>query len=190
MEIGKTLYCKNRGEWRAWLKKHSKTEKEIWLIYYRKATGKPRIPYNDAVEEALCFGWIDSIAKRIDEEKYAQRFSPRRKGSMLSQMNKERIRKMIKEGKMTDAGLEAVKHAFDAITDREDDFEIPAEILAEIKKDGAAWENFKNFPEGYKRIRIAYIESQGFHSRVAYERSLRHFIRMTARNKRFGFIRN
>ncbi len=91
MDIGETLYVTDRGEWRSWLAEHHGSEMEIWLIYYKKGSGKPRISYNDAVEEALCYGWIDSIVKTIDDEKYAQRFSVRKKTSELSQMNRERI---------------------------------------------------------------------------------------------------
>ena len=101
MELGKTLYVTDRKKWRSWLAKNHNKEKDIWLIYYRKSSGKKRIPYNDAVEEALCYGWIDSIQKRIDEEKFAQRFSPRKPNSVLSQMNKERIHKLIEQKKMT-----------------------------------------------------------------------------------------
>ena len=90
-------------------KNHSK-ESEIWLIYYRKSSGKPRISYNDAVEEALCFGWIDSTAKPVDDVSWAQRFTPRRKNSKLSELNKERVRQMIKAKKMTKFGLEKIKH--------------------------------------------------------------------------------
>jgi len=90
MKITKTLYVTTRDEWRSWLEKNHKSEKEIWLIYYKKHTGKPRIPYDDAVEEALCFGWIDSIIKRIDEKKYAQKFSPRKQNSVWSDLNKKR----------------------------------------------------------------------------------------------------
>ncbi|MFA5084009.1 MAG: hypothetical protein WC475_01310, partial [Candidatus Paceibacterota bacterium] len=82
MEIGKTFYSKDGNSWRRWLIKNSKSKKEIWLIYYKKSSGKPRISYNDAVDEALCFGWIDSIVKSIDDEKFAQRFTPRRRGSI------------------------------------------------------------------------------------------------------------
>jgi uncharacterized protein YdeI (YjbR/CyaY-like superfamily) len=92
MDIGKTLYVTDRKDWRDWLARNHMTESEIWLVYYRKLTGKPRIPYNDAVEEALCYGWIDSQQKGIDEERFAQRFSPRRPKSALSEMNRERIR--------------------------------------------------------------------------------------------------
>jgi len=77
MEITKTFYAPDRKAWRDWLEEHYQDEKEVWLVYYRKQAGKPRVPYNDTVEEALCFGWIDSTIKRLDEERLAQRFSPR-----------------------------------------------------------------------------------------------------------------
>ena len=77
MEIGKLLHVSDRESWRQWLENNFKTEKEIWLVFPDKASGKPRIQYNDAVEEALSFGWIDSIVKRLDEHSSAQRFSPR-----------------------------------------------------------------------------------------------------------------
>ena len=110
--MGKTLYVIDRSQWRKWLIKNHNKEKEIWLIYYRKASGKPRIPYNDAVEEALCYGWIDSTVKGMDEERFAQRFTPRRSTSVLSEMNRERIRRLIKGKKMTSFGLKAVSHVF------------------------------------------------------------------------------
>lgn len=109
MNIGKTFYAKNRKEWRNWLSKNHDKEKEIWLIYYKKTTDKPTISYNDAVEEALCFGWIDSIEKGIDEESFAGRFSPRKEKSNLSESNKIRIKKLIKEGKMTKGGFIKIK---------------------------------------------------------------------------------
>jgi uncharacterized protein YdeI (YjbR/CyaY-like superfamily) len=181
----KAFYAASRKAWRAWLARNHAKKKEVWLIYYRKSSGNPRIPYNDAVEEALCFGWIDSIVKRVDDRRFAQRFSPRRRGSGLSQMNKERIRKMILEKQMTEAGLDAVSHAFKT----NEDFVFPKRILAAIREDKKAWENFKKFPESYKRIRIAYIESRRRHGEETFRKSLRHFIKMTAKGKRFGFVR-
>ena len=85
MDIKQTFYAATRLEWRKWLKKNYKIEKEIWLVYYKKATGKPRIEYNDAVEEALCFGWIDSIVKKIDDQSFVQRFSRRNPKTGYSQ---------------------------------------------------------------------------------------------------------
>jgi len=97
MKITETLYVTNRKDWRKWLVDNHKTKKEIWLIYYRVKSGKPRISYDDAVCEALCYGWIDGIIKKVNEESFAQRFSPRRPNSLFSQMNKERVRDLIKE---------------------------------------------------------------------------------------------
>ncbi|MFO0705077.1 MAG: hypothetical protein U0517_03925 [Candidatus Andersenbacteria bacterium] len=109
MEVGKTLYLTSRTAWRKWLSKHHKTSKEIWLIYYKKATGKPTIEYDAAVEEALCYGWIDGQDKGIDAERYAQRFSPRKPGGNFSKSNQARVKRLITQGKMTKAGLTALK---------------------------------------------------------------------------------
>src|SRR6516225_11121505 len=87
MRISNTLHVANRDEWRAWLAKHHASETEIWLIYYKKSSGQPRIPYDHAVEEALCFGWIDSIVKRIDDDQFAQKFTPRRDFTKWSAIN-------------------------------------------------------------------------------------------------------
>jgi uncharacterized protein YdeI (YjbR/CyaY-like superfamily) len=189
MDIGKTLYVTDREAWRAWLSRNHTKEREIWLIYYRKSTGKPRIPYNDAVEEALCFGWIDSQQKGMDKERFAQRFSPRRPGSALSEMNRERIRRLMKRDRMTAAGWDAVAHAFGAEKDREEPFVVAPDILKELKKDRQAWDNFQRMPEGYKRVRIGFIESRRKHGKEMFRKSLQHFIRMTAKNKRFGMVR-
>lgn len=189
MEIGKTFYASNRDDWRAWLEKNHSREKEIWLISYRKKTGKPGVPYNDAVEEALCFGWIDSTVKKYDEDRTAQRYSPRRKDSGLSQANKERIDRLITQGKMTPAGLDAVAHVYQPGTTSQDDFAIPEDILGPLKANRQAWDNFRKFPDTYKRIRIAYIDSRKRHGREMFEKSLKHFIKMTAMNKRIGFMK-
>ncbi len=181
MKLGKKLYVTSRNAWRSWLAKNHNTESEIWLVYYKKHAEQPRIPYNDAVEEALCYGWIDSIVKRIDGDRFAQRFTPRRKGSPLSEMNKERARRMISAGKMAASGLATVKGKLDG------DFIIPERILAALKKDKSAWKNFQSFPEHYQRIRVAYVK--GAQSRPEeFQRRLKHFLKMTAQNKKFGMV--
>ncbi|OGY16875.1 MAG: hypothetical protein A2785_03875 [Candidatus Chisholmbacteria bacterium RIFCSPHIGHO2_01_FULL_49_18] len=189
MKIGKTLYVTDRKSWRAWLAKNHDKEKEIWLIYYRKKTSKPRISYDDAVLEALAFGWIDSTAKKIDNERFAQRFSPRRKTSGFSQMNKERIRELIKQKRMTKAGLAAIAHVYDPKTDKKEKFTIPAGILKALMADKDTWKNFLKMPGPYKRIRVAYIESRKRHGVAMYQRALKHFVKMTAQNKRIGFVK-
>jgi uncharacterized protein YdeI (YjbR/CyaY-like superfamily) len=105
MEIGETIYVTTREELRKWFEKNHKIKKEIWLIQYKKATKKASINYVEAVEEAICFGWIDGFEKGMDAERYATRFSPRRPKSNWTETNRERARTMIAEGKMTEAGL-------------------------------------------------------------------------------------
>jgi len=174
------LYVTNGREWRDWLKRHYKSEKEVWLVYYKKHTGEPRIPYNDAVEEALCFGWIDSTVKRVDEDRYAQRFSLRNPKSPYSQANKERLRWLVKQGKVVDGVLATLGSLV------EDQFETPPDILKAIKANKEAWKNFQSFSQPYIRIRIAFIDAarnrpQEFTKRLGY------FIEMAEKNRQFGF---
>jgi uncharacterized protein YdeI (YjbR/CyaY-like superfamily) len=186
MNIGKTFYTADRAEWRAWLKRYHRSAKEIWLIYYKNGSGTPRIPYNDAVDEALCYGWIDSLLKPIDGKCYAQRFSPRKPGSTLSAMNKERVRKLIRQKKMTAAGLAAIKHTFTKNAGPERG-SIAPDILRALKKNPAVWTNFQKFPLSYRRIRIGWIEAS--RHRPEYFRSrLHYFLAMTGKNKKYGMV--
>src|SRR5687768_7081994 len=104
MEIGETIYVTTSDEFRKWLLQNHQTKKEIWLIQYKKAAKKPSINYVEAVEEALCFGWIDGLERSMDAERYALRFSPRRPKSNWTETNKERARQLIAAGRMTAAG--------------------------------------------------------------------------------------
>jgi uncharacterized protein YdeI (YjbR/CyaY-like superfamily) len=112
MEIGETIYVTTRAELRKWFEANHESKKEIWLIQYKKATKKPSINYVEAVEEGICFGWIDGLEKSMDAERYALRFSPRRPKSNWTETNKERARKMIAEGKMTTAGFASLPKDF------------------------------------------------------------------------------
>ena len=104
MEIGETLYLTTAAEFRKWLVANAGSKKEIWLVQYKKATQKPSIKYVEAVEEAICFGWIDGFEKGIDAERYATRFTPRRPKSNWTETNKERARRLIAAGRMTSFG--------------------------------------------------------------------------------------
>ncbi len=108
MDIGETLYVTARQEFRAWLEAFHTSRTEIWLVQYKKATGKPSLPYVEAVEEAICFGWIDGFEKGMDAERYAIRFTPRRPKSNWTETNKERARRLIADGRMTESGLAAL----------------------------------------------------------------------------------
>jgi uncharacterized protein YdeI (YjbR/CyaY-like superfamily) len=153
MNISKTIYLKNREAWRAWLEKHHDREKEIWITFYKKHTGKPCVSYNDAVEEALCFGWIDSIVKRIDEEKYAQKFSVRKESSAWSDSNRKRVQKMIEEGRMTDAGRAKLSEAFYQPQPKQErkKFSMPSDLKAALNANPQARENFARFAPGYQQ---------------------------------------
>ena len=112
MEIGETIYVTSPAQFRKWLKANHKIKTEIWVIQYRKATKKPSIDYIEAVEEAICFGWIDGFEKGMDAERYATRFSPRRPKSNWTETNKQRAKRMIDEGRMTEAGRAALPADF------------------------------------------------------------------------------
>ena len=182
MKLTKTLYVTNRRDWRAWLRKNHAHEKEIWLIYFKKHSGQPRIPYDDAVEEALCYGWIDSIVQRVDEDRTAQRFSPRRPKSFLSETNKERARRLIKAKKMTRFGLKKIRAQLD------EEFVHAKDIIAALKKDPTTWKHFQAFSESYQRIRVGWIDAAR-HCPEIFRQRLRYFLKMTAQNKKFGMVR-
>lgn len=106
-----TFYAKNRQEWRNWLSNNWDSCKEVWLVYFKVHTGKPRVAYDDAVEEAICFGWIDSTVRTIDEEQYCQKYTPRKAKSLWSKPNIARAEKMISQGLMKDNGLSLYRNA-------------------------------------------------------------------------------
>ncbi|MGH2554467.1 MAG: YdeI/OmpD-associated family protein [Actinomycetota bacterium] len=112
MEItGKPLHFTTADEWRAWLQANHATEKDVWLTFYKKHSATPSITFEEATDEALSFGWIDSSMKRIDDEKYVLRYTPRRKGSNWSERNKKRVAELIEQGGMTEAGLAKIDEA-------------------------------------------------------------------------------
>lgn len=108
---GPPTYLKTPAELRAWLERHHADETGVWLLFYKKHTGKPSLTMDEAIEEALCFGWIDSVLDPIDEESFALRFTPRRRGSNWSARNRRRVAALIEQGRMADPGLAAVEEA-------------------------------------------------------------------------------
>lgn len=176
----KLLFATHRSEWRAWLRKNYRVERDVWLVYFKKHTGKPRIPYNDAVEEALCFGWIDSTVRTLDDERYAQRFSRRKPGSSFSQANKERIRALVAEGCVAEDVLPTLEEVL------AESFEAPADIIDAIRGNETAWEHYQRFSDAYKRIRVAFIDAARDRPEE-FDKRLRYFIHMTEKNRQFGF---
>ncbi|MGD9993347.1 MAG: YdeI family protein [Salinivirgaceae bacterium] len=171
-----TLYFADRKDWRKWLEANFEIEDDIWLEYPLKKSGKERIVYNDAVEEALCFGWIDSTIKSLNHETAVQRFCRRRKNSTYSQANIERL-KWLFENNM-------VHHSIrnEALKIIQQEFIFPKDLIEELKSDKVVWENYQKFSEPYKRIRIAYIESARKRPEE-FNKRLRNFIIKTKENK-------
>jgi len=181
----KTLYVKNRGEWRAWLHKNAKTAGDIWLVYYKKNSGKPSPAYEDTVEEALCFGWIDGKIRRIDESRCARRFTPRKPQSPWSGTNIQRARRMIAAGKMTRAAL----NAFRSEPRRETPaipLRLPGGLQKQFKAHSDAWEHFQRFPPYYRRMTIGWVASA--RKPETREKRLSQLIEFSARNKRIEFM--
>lgn len=189
VNIGKQLHITDRDDWRAWLEKHHATEKEIWLIHYKKHTGKPSLPYEHAIEEALCFGWIDGIMKRIDDEKYALRYSPRKRDSIWSELNKKRADKMIRQGKMTEAGLAKIEHAkasgeWEQARIREDHTNIPLDLQQALEDNPQAKKNFEKLAPSYKKQFIGWITSAK--TDATRQRRLAETVRLAHENKKPG----
>ena len=147
------FYTSERDIWRKWLAEHFETESEIWFVFPMKESGDKALSYNDAVEEALCFGWIDSTIKHIDPMHRAQRFTPRKKGSSYSRPNIERLIWLDERG-MLHPSIRA-----DVMPIIRAPYVFPGDILDAIKADELAWENYEKLSEPYKRIRIAYIDA-------------------------------
>jgi len=175
-----TFYTATPEGWRAWLEEHSRDAREIWLISYRRATGKPSLRYCDAVEEALCFGWIDSTRRTVDTECYAQRFSPRRPGTPYSQPNRERLARLIAAGRVLP---EVLRRAGEL---RPELYQIPEEILVALRANPAAWKHWERFPAPYRRIRAAYVEG-GLGRGEEFEKRLASLLRRTERGEQFGY---
>ena len=181
MEITTTLLVEHRSAWRAWLAENHATARDIWLITYTIPSDKPSVPYLDAVEEALCFGWIDSTTKRLDGERRAQRFSPRRRNSNWTELNKERARRLIAAGLMTDAGYAKLPDL------TLQPLVIAPDIQAALQADPQTWENFVRFSDLYQRIRIQFIEDQRTNP-ILFQQRLDRFVQKTRQNKMFGSL--
>ncbi len=158
----KQVYFKTRDAWRKWLSKNHEKNAGIWLIFYKKHTGKPTLEYDAAVEEALCFGWIDSIIKKIDDERYVRKFTPRKPDSRWSELNKKRIAKLTKQGLMTKAGVAMVTAAKKSGLWNEPDrpaifSAIPKELASALAKNKKAKTFFETLAPTYRKHFIGWI---------------------------------
>jgi len=159
----KILVFSSQEMWRAWLEEHHATEQEAWLLHYKKKASQHGLTYEEAVEEALCFGWIDGLLRSIDNEKFALRYSPRKSRSVWSIANQERVERLTREGKMTEAGLTKVNQAkqngeWQAAIDREAVDDLPIELVEKLRKN-QAWEAFMKMPPSHRKQYLYWLNS-------------------------------
>jgi len=176
MEEKNIIFCSDRGQWRDWLSHHFETEDEAWFVFPTVASCETGVSYNDAVEEALCFGWIDGRAGTLDETHQLRRFTPRRAGSTYSQPNIERLIWLDERGLIHPKIRPSVKEVINT------PFVFPEDIIGAIKQNEEAWENYLSFTESYKRIRVAYIDAAR-RRHAEFEKRLSNFIKKTKEGK-------
>lgn len=181
--------CPDRQAWRRWLRDNHDRCAEVWLVFYKKHTGKPGIAYRDALEEAICHGWIDGLKRRIDDERYAYRFTPRRKNSKWSPLNLRLAERLIAEGRMTPAGQAAYerrKHYDEEFLNarRSDRMSLPAEIESALRSSEAAWKNYRALALGYRKQYVAWL-TQAVKPETR-NRRLKEALRLLEQNRKLG----
>lgn len=161
--MDKPLKFAKRSAWRAWLEKHHAKDRAAWLVLHKKKAARDFLTLEEAVEEALCFGWIDGVLRRTDAETYCLRFSPRQSRSVWSEINKRRAAKLIRQGRMTAAGLEKIAEAkangeWEAATARENANATPADLAQALKKN-KAWTTYQKWPASRKKQYLYWLAS-------------------------------
>lgn len=163
----KTTHPKNRKQWRQWLEKNHATAPGVWLIYYKKESGKTRVSYAESVEEALCFGWIDSLPRKLDDHRSMLKFTPRKPKSVWSQLNKTRIERLIKEGLMMPDGLAAIERgkqngSWETLTTSDEaaaNNTVPDDLQKLFAKNKKAAANFFHFSQSIRKQFLYWIHS-------------------------------
>ncbi|MDS3860213.1 YdeI/OmpD-associated family protein [Thermosynechococcaceae cyanobacterium BACA0444] len=159
----KTFYAPNRQAWREWLKMNHRASAGIWLLYYKVRSQQPSIQYSEAVQEALCFGWIDSKVKSIDAERYQQVFTPRKPKSVWSKLNKSYVQDLIEQGLMTQAGLEMINRAKEdgswTSLDQIEALIVPADLQQALATNALTNQNFQALSNSAKKNILFWIDS-------------------------------
>lgn len=190
-KITETYRARSRSAWRSWLRKNHRRKTEIWLLLYKKHVDKPGVSYPEAVEEALCFGWIDGILKRIDDESHVIRFSPRKSKSRWADSNKRRVAAMIEAGKMTQAGMALVEAAQQSgAWDEADTLDrppsMPEDLAAALARNQRAAHNFDGFAAGYRRDYLRWVLAAK--RPETRQRRIREVVKRAARNQKPGMM--
>jgi len=187
MEITKTFHPKDRLAWRSWLEMHHTDETEIWLVFYKKHTAIPSIVYREALEEALCYGWIDGVRQKMDDERFAQRFTPRQKRSHWSEVNKHLVAQLSKEGRMTAAGLATVDYPLpdqEILRPVRKEQSIPDWLESALQVDRIALENFQKLPPSHQRRYVGWISDAK--REETRQKRIQESIMLLKENKRLG----
>jgi len=186
--LSRAVYCATRQEWRDWLERNYDESKEIWLIYYKKSSDMPRVPYDDAVEEAICFGWIDTTVRTIDEARYVQRYTPRNSRSEWSEANVARAKKMISAGLMTEVGMEKFRNR--RMTRRLHEVDgsgeliVPVDLAEALEENGPAQANFTRLARSHRKQYVRWINDAK--RQETRERRIREAVAMLAEDKKLG----
>lgn len=158
-----TLTVSDRKAWRGWLSENHDKRSEIWLVYFKKGSGMPSLKYEETVEEALCFGWVDSLIKTMDDQRYTRKFTPRKTDSQWSVSNKRRVRRMVKAGLMTEHGLRLVEAAKrsgrwdEPVEPPQPGFDLHPEFELALRNNSAAMQTFKDLAPSYQNRYTAWI---------------------------------
>ena len=186
----KTIEVKDRAAWRNWLAANHNTKTEVWLVYYKKASGKPSLDYGETVEEALCYGWVDSIIKKLDEARYVRKFTPRKDDSQWSQSNIKRVEQCIKKGIMTEHGMKKVTAAkqggqWDQPVQKPSlDFEMPEEFAQALSKNPEAKHTFDSLAPTYQKQYLGWIITAK--RAETKERRIQEAIQLLSRGEKLG----
>ena len=189
--MDEALFFRDRVDWRNWLEKNHERENQVWMIHYRKHSSKRGVTLEEAVEEAICFGWIDGKLKKIDDGKYALRYSPRKANSVWSQINRERAERLIESGRMTESGLVKIEdakkfgHWFNAYTNKDKE-RMPSDLRKALVKDYRAWGNFQNFANTYRNMYIGWVN--GAKTDITRKKRIDKVVEQSLQNKKYVFL--
>jgi uncharacterized protein YdeI (YjbR/CyaY-like superfamily) len=178
------LDVRSRQAWRDWLQKHHDSESEIWLVCHKCHTGETSINYDDAVEEALCFGWIDSIVKRLDQDRYVRKFTPRKSESKWSTINRRRYAGLLARGLLAAPGLKRAPTRRSGDAPRPSLLALPPYIEKQLKANTRAWNYFEQLAPSYRRAFVGWIDSAK--REETKEKRLREAISLLAAGKKLG----
>ena len=180
----KTFHARNCDEWREWLSAHHASESEVWLVFYKPHAKRPSVLYKDALDEALCFGWVDSLIKRLDDDRYARKFTPRKPDSKWSEINRKRYAELTASGRMKPAGLERPPTDRSYSAPPKPPATVPAYIQKAIKSAPAAWKHFESLPPSHRRQYVMWIDTAKREETKA--RRLAEAIRLLSKGKKLG----